>query len=126
MRSPILLLALSACAAAGQSSISRERAALDTELAGRVAGPPEKCIPTETNTGLQIVDEHTLVHRRGAVIWVNRLPDTCRGLRPFETLLVEVHGGSYCRGDLVRSLPAQGGVPGPACFLGDFTPYRRP
>lgn len=125
MRSPILLLALSACAAVGQSGVAREQAALDHELAGRAASAPEKCVPALSNSALNIVDARTLTYRSGGTIWINRLRDTCPGLRPFDRLIVETYGSSYCQGDRIRSFEPHSSIAGPICVLGDFTPYRR-
>ena len=125
MRSLIFALALSGCAAVGQGPEAREQAAFARELEGRVAGPAETCVSTMQNQPLRIVDRRTLAYDRGGTIWVNRLGSECPGMRPFNTLIVEVHGSQYCRGDRVRALEPGTSIPGPICILGDFVPYRR-
>jgi hypothetical protein len=40
-------------------------------------------------------------------------------------LVVELHGSQYCRNDRFRTVSAGSTIPGPSCFLGTFTPYRR-
>ena len=67
----------------------------------------------------------TLVYRRGGTIWLNRLRATCPALRPTSTLIVEVHGSQYCRGDRFRTIEPGQSIPGPTCLLGPFTPWRR-
>ena len=41
-------------------------------------------------------------------------------------LVTEPTGSQYCRGDIVRTFDRSSRIPGPACILGDFVPYRRP
>jgi hypothetical protein len=116
---PILLLA-SACAVS-----SAREADLSPELAGRVPGPPERCVHS-SGANLTARDSATLVHEDGDTIWVNRLRAACPGLRGTSLLIIEPEGASrYCRGDRFRAAEPTGGIPGPSCTLGDFTPYRR-
>ena len=68
----------------------------------------------------------TLVLRRGQTLWINHLADRCPGMRPLTTLIVESKSGAYCRDDLVRSIEPGSTIPGPACRIGDFIPYRKP
>ena len=126
MRILIVALLLSGCAAAELGMPSREQADLSRELAGRVAGRAESCVSAGSSQSLQIVDASTLVYRSGDTIWLNRLRAACPGLRPFDTLIIEVRGSQYCKGDQVRSLLPGTTIPGPVCPLGDFTPYRLP
>ena len=118
---PLLLLLASACAA---PSAQRE-ADLSGELAGRTAGAPSDCVAASAADGLVARDSRTLVYRHGRTLWVNRLPASCPGLEPLSRLIVEVYGGQYCRGDRIRALQPGQSIPGPACLLGSFTPYRR-
>ena len=119
-----LLLLIVGCTAPD----ARDRAGRDlaAELAGRTPGPPQDCVSTTSTTNLRVVDEQTLTLERGGTIYVNTLMGSCPGLRPMDTLIVQMHGSQYCRGDRFRSRPFGGGaVPGPMCILGSFTPYRR-
>ena len=124
MRSVLLLLVAAGCAG-GPSLETREAAELATELAGRTAGPADRCISPMQNESLRIVDRRTVVLERGNTIWVNRLRSECPGLRPFQTLIIETHGGQFCNGDHIRAIDPGQTIPGPICFLGDFLPYRR-
>ncbi len=125
MRCLIFLLALSACAGMGPGPETREQEAFGRELQGRIAGAAETCVPAVQNQPLRIVDRRTVAFERGETIWVNRLASDCPGMRPFNTLIVEVHGSQYCRGDRVRALEPGTSIPGPICILGDFVPHRR-
>ena len=121
-----LLLVLAGCAAPAPQGSSRDQEALGRELAGREAGAPENCVPADSGaSGLTVVDSRTLTYERGRTLWVNRLEAECPGLRPLDTLVLEVQGSQYCRSDRFRTISAGSTIPGPTCLLGSFTPYRR-
>jgi hypothetical protein len=119
------LLIVAGCAAPETRGPTRESEALQRDLAGRTAGASTSCIPATGNQGLTIVDPRTLAYDQGRTIWVNRLEADCPGMRPMDTLIVELHGSQYCRGDHFRATSTGNTIPGPICVLGDFTPYRR-
>ncbi len=101
--------------------------AFASEVAGRVAGPAQSCIPTQSQQGLRIIDAATIAYGYGREIYVNHLGAPCPGLEPSSTLIVEPGtAGSYCRGDHVRGREMGANIPGPTCILGDWTPYRMP
>ena len=119
-----MLLLLAGCSATDMHG--RDRADLATMLAGRTAGPPQDCVSIEPTTGIRPVDPQTVIVDRGATLYVNHLAGDCGNLQATDTLIVEVHGSQYCRGDHFRSQPFGGAaVSGPICILGSFTPYRR-
>lgn len=125
MRAILLLpLILAACTAVPPPREDGE-ARFARELAGRTPGPPERCIPSDGQSSLQVVDSATLAYRRGRTLWLNRLPSVCPGMRRGDALVVEMFGSSYCRGDIIRPVRPYSAVPGPTCVLGEFVPYRR-
>jgi hypothetical protein len=128
MRTLLLSLILAGCASGATTSRERQgEAALDRELAGRVAGSPQSCIAWRSTRFLQATGDGRLLYRDGETIWVNQPVVECRGLEPTDALVVEMRGGSrYCRGDQVRAIESGAAVAGPRCVLGEFTPYRRP
>jgi hypothetical protein len=95
------------------------------ELAGRIAGPPQQCVMIDQLSSLRPSenDPHILIYGSGRTIWANSLRD-CR-FGADDVLVTEPIGSSHCRGDLVRSIDRITHVPGPACILGNFVPYRR-
>ncbi len=97
-----------------------------TEIAGRVAGAPQRCVPTQQTQGLRIVNRTTLAYGSGRTVWVNRMDPKCSGFSQWDLLVVEPIGSQYCRGDLVRTVDPVSKIPGPACQLGDFVPYTKP
>lgn len=118
----VISLIIVACVAA-PAPVELRRA---SELVGRTAGPPRRCVPIERSVALTIAngDTHKLLYRRGRTVWANDLGPDC-GFAANDTLVVHPIGSSYCRGDLVRSIDPASGTRGPACFLNDFVPYTR-
>ena len=119
-------LLLGGCAGQTRSAASAEQEGLVRELAGRTAGEAQSCIPVRDSESLTVVDSRTVVRRSGRTTWVNRLDGECPGLRPLVTVIAEIHGSQYCRGDRVRGLDPGTTIPGPHCPLGDWVPYRAP
>jgi len=101
-------------------------AALAQETTGRVAGQAMTCISTEQDQNLRVLDRQTLAYGWGSTVYVNHLPGTCPGLEQTSTLIISAQSGQYCRGDRVAAREPGAIIPGPACNLGDWIPYRRP
>ena len=100
---------------------------LAAALAGRVAGTPVDCVENSRLDGPQIIDEKTLIYREsGRRVWRNDLIGACRGLRPLDTLIVDVFGSQLCRNDHFRAVSPGMTIPGAICRLGKFTPYDKP
>jgi hypothetical protein len=121
-RAALVLLLLGSCAPAPESTPGHTN-----ELAGRVAGPPQRCVPIERGWSLRVAegDRSTLVYGFGRRIFANHLPKGC-GFNASDTLVVQPIGSDYCRGDFVRSIDPVSRFPGPSCYLGDFVPYTLP
>jgi hypothetical protein len=117
-----LALVLGSCAAPPPSAQQR---APDQELAGRVAGAPERCVSINSQQSLRVSegDRHVLLYGNGRTLWTNNLGQCHFGSD--DVLVTEPIGSSYCRGDLVRSFDRLSRIPGPACVLSDFIPYTR-
>ena len=126
MRYLLLPFLLLGCATAGSPGGTDEQAELAKEIGNRLAGAPTSCVPVSSSESLVVIDSRTLVLRSGSTLWVNRLRGSCPGLRPLGTVIVEVQGNLYCRGDRIRGLEPGSTIPGPICPLSDFVPYRRP
>jgi len=123
----LLPLLLYGCAATGPLPAPPSDDGLARELAGRVAGPAQSCVPVSVSGhALQVAARRAIVYRQGGAIWVNRLSGDCPGFHPSDTLVVELYGARYCRGDRVHARSPGSNIPGPACLLSEFVPYRRP
>jgi hypothetical protein len=96
-------------------------------LAGRVAGPPQRCIAhsSSANDGPTIVDANTILYRQGTRLYRTGLRDACPGLRPFTTLIVDVYAGQLCANDHFRVLQPGTTLPSAICRFGEFTPYTK-
>ena len=120
--SAMLLCIAAGCAPAAPPS----NVAPSAELAGRIAGAPQNCVPVRAGASLRVIDSDTIIYGTGRTVWLNELPSECPGLRPLDPLIVEPTSGSqYCRGDRIREFEPVTRVPGPVCVLGDFVPYTR-
>jgi hypothetical protein len=123
MRLPLFVVAVLAASCVAPPATTGPRQV--SELAGRVAGPPQHCVeitPLDTIRVSQ-TDPQTLVYGNGKTIWANDL-GSCRMGRN-DILITEPLGSRYCRGEIVRSMDQLSHIPGPTCVLGDFVPYSR-
>ena len=115
----VLAFAVQGCAPSGPGGAS----APIPELAGRIAGPPQSCVPIDPNASTRLADRHALIYSAGSTVWVSRTdcPAT------FDDILVfHPTGSQHCRGDIVGTMDRVSRISGPSCVLGDFVPYRRP
>lgn len=93
------------------------------ELAGRVAGPTTACVPLRQGETLRVSENnrHTLIYGNGRTMFANYLGQ-CR-IDPNDLLVTLPSSGSYCRGDVVKTVDRSSGIPGPVCILDNFVPY---
>lgn len=124
MRQTALLLAatLGSCTAPPPPPVSN---APISEIAGRVAGPAQRCVLTEQGVGMKVANRNTLTLHGGKTIYVNQVQGTCGGFGQWDVLVFEPIGTQYCTGDLVRSFDPVSKIPGPTCRLGEFIPYTK-
>lgn len=122
---PALILAIAAVAGCSAPQPYQEPGP-PRELAGRVAGPSQRCVLLQPITSLRVSDNnrHVLLYGSGRTIWANQIGPGC-GFDYNDLLISEPSGSYYCRGDIVRSVDRYSRIPGPTCVLGDFVPYTR-
>ena len=122
----LAIVTLAAAILASCNPVPVRRAATPIpELAGRTAGPPQRCVATRQAEAPRLGGDRVILYGGGRTLWVNRLSEGCVGINRNDILVVEPAPGSYCRGDRVRSVDPLSGLPGPGCILGDFVPFRR-
>lgn len=125
----LAILALAGCTASAEMQASQQAEAqkdLAQALGDRVPGTPRDCISTSDSDSPQIIDDHTILYKPvGRTVWRNDLGASCPGLRPYTTLIVEVHGSQLCRNDRFRVLEPGTSIPSAFCVFGKFTPYEK-
>lgn len=123
----LMLIAAAATVGSCSQAVSPPGAETADLLAGRVPGPPQSCITSNTSENLHALDTQTLAYGSGRTIYINRLASSCPAVGPLNTLIV-VPGlpGEYCRNDRIRGNEPGSIIPGPSCNLGEWVPYRRP
>lgn len=121
--SPAGVALLLCCCAPGPPDTAREGPPI--ELAGRLIGPPQRCVALNQLDALRASenDPHTLIYGSGRVIFANHLGQ-CR-FGNDDVLVTEPTGSELCAGDIVRSFDRNSRIAGPSCVLSDFIPYRR-
>ena len=123
----IVLIPIAALGLLGAAPAAPRQDELAEALAGRIAGTPVDCVDNARLNGPQIIDEKTLIYREsGRRVWRNDLIGECRGLRPMDTLIVDIFGSQICRNDHFRALTPGTTIPSAYCRLGKFTPYDKP
>lgn len=123
----VVLLPLFALAAgcAGAATQRDDSADLAKETAGKVAEKPRSCIPLDDARGAKIYNDAIIYRVSRRLTYVNAAKG-CNTFDPDPIFVNEVRGSQLCRGDVIRTVSRSGGIPGPFCVLGEFTPYRMP
>ena len=93
------------------------------QIAGRVAGPPQSCVPIQSSSNMLLENRHAFVYSTGPVVYVSA---TNCPAGADDIPVLHPTGSEHCRGDIVRMVDRLTQMPGPSCVLGDFVPYRRP
>lgn len=97
---------------------------LEKMLEGRQAGTPRSCISNMDTRDMTILNGVAIVYRSGSTLWVNR-PANAKDLDDDDVLVTQIHGGQFCRLDIVRTFDRTGMFPNGFLSLGEFVPYRR-
>ncbi len=102
-----------------------DSADLAKETVGKVAEKPRSCIALDDARGAKLFNDAIVYRVNRRLSYVN----AAKGCNAFDTdpiFVNEVSNGQLCRGDIIRLISRSGGIPGPTCVLGEFTPYRTP
>jgi hypothetical protein len=129
---PAALLVIGAAASACAASAFSEPRTIKAEtelgraLAGKVPGPPVRCLPPQRTNGMTVIDENTILFRRNSsLVYRNDPPGGCHPLsRGRFALVTRTTGSSLCRGDIAQVVDTVSRIPAGSCVLGDFVPYR--
>lgn len=123
------MLAACSTAPAEQATRSPEAAKeLADALAGRVAGPPQRCISNWPHIEVQVIDDWTILYREGSTVYVQNPRGGCPGIGFGSRTLVarQVGTSQMCDGDINQSVDLRTGIGGAPCVFGPFVPYTRP
>src|SRR4029077_13812149 len=86
---PLMLIIAASLIAGCTRPVSPPGASFEQETAGRIAGPVQNCVPTETAQGLRVIDSRTIGYGLEKTIYVSHLSAPCPGIEPISTLIVE-------------------------------------
>ena len=132
--SAMLILAASAALAGSCSTApapeTRSPAAakeLADALAGRVAGPPQRCISNFPHVEVQVIDDWTILYREGSKVYVQNPQGGCPGIDNGSRTLVarQVGTSQMCQGDINQAVDLRTGIGGAPCVFGPFVPYSK-
>ncbi len=124
--------ALAACSDTPPASVGNDPSSqqLATMLAGKVAGPPQDCLPSyQSNNAALITAQAIVFSPTPNQVYVNNIAGSgCEGLaNPSYTLITTARGpGGLCRGDVVKIVDSQVGTMVGSCALNSFVPYTGP
>ena len=122
-----VMLAACSTTLAEPTRTAKEEKELADALAGRVAGPPQRCISNFPNTQVRVIDDWTILYDEGSTIYVQNPRGGCPGIaRGNRTLVARQVGTSQmCDGDINQAADLHSGVGGAPCVFGPFTPYTK-
>jgi hypothetical protein len=133
-RAVLLLLAGAALASCSTAPPQVTRSAAQQQqfeklVAGKIAGAPQRCLPSYDQNDMIVIDEHTIAYRQGSNrLYVNHLEQGCPGLGSASTALVTrtIASSETCSGDIARVLDTSSQMIVGSCVFGDFVPYAKP
>jgi hypothetical protein len=108
-----------------QAKPADREAELARALAGRVAGPPVRCIDLHRVTSSQVIDDTAILYRDGATIYVNRPTNGAEQLDRNDVMVTRLPSTRLCNIDTVTMVEPVSHTFTGVVFLGDFVPYRR-
>lgn len=101
----------------------------DTMIAGKVAGPAVKCLPSYNANDMSVIDGQTLAFRVvGSTTYIMHLSMGCGEIASgFAALLTKQFGSSgLCQGDIAEAIDTANHMTVGSCVIGEIVPYRRP
>lgn len=122
-------LVLGSCSTAPAEQTRSPRAAqeLADALAGRVAGPPQRCITTYRTTKVTPIDDFAILYDQGSTIYVQNPRGGCPGVGSGSDILVTRQTtNQLCDGEIAQTVDLTSRVARGGCVFGPFVPYTRP
>ena len=121
------MLAACSTAPAEQARSPRAEKELAEALAGRTAGPPQRCISNWPQVEVQVIDRWTILYTEGSTVYVQNPRGGCPGLDSGARTLVarQVGTSQMCDGDINETVDLLSRTGGAPCVFGPFTPYAK-
>jgi hypothetical protein len=115
-------------APAGQERSSRAAQELADTLAGRVAGPSQRCIDSYRATKVHPIDDSTVIYDQGRIIYVQNPKGGCPGIGSGSDILETRQFGAprLCENEIAHTVDLTSRIERAACVLGPFVPYTKP
>src|SRR5690349_4921574 len=122
-----IIVAACSTVASQPTRSQQAEAELAKALAGRVAGPPVRCIPTYRADDMQIIDDWTILFKDGSTTYVQTPRGGCPGIAGHRNVLVSrpMPSNQLCSGDIQQLFDPVSRIGGGSCVFGDFVPYTK-
>lgn len=121
------LLAACSTAPAEQTRSPQASRELADALAGRFAGPPQRCITAYRTTKIQTIDDFTILYDQGSTIYVQNPRGGCPGIGNGNDILVTRQTtNQLCDGEIAHTVDLTSRVERGGCVFGPFVPYTKP
>lgn len=123
----LILVAAGAVALAAPAAQREDRgaAAIEKQLAGRIAARPQSCINPNRSDGSTRYGDTLLIRGVSGVTYLSNFAPGCAPRGDNYAMVTRRPSTLLCRGDIVEFRDLTSGAFGGACPYGDFTPYRR-
>lgn len=127
---PLLLLGatLASCATPppDPTMAAKSQRQFQEMIAGRVAGPPQSCMPTFASRDMTVLDDNTIAFKTGGKVYVAHMLGGCTNASgPYSLVTRQVGSSGLCHGDIASVVDLHNNFTVGSCVFGDFTPYTR-
>lgn len=130
---PLTMMAMVAGCTAGPPPApvaldAKQQSRMAQLLGGKVAGPPQTCLPNWRTRDMIVIDGSTIIFRESANrVWVQKPLSPCDRLgAPSYALVTRSTVNQLCRGDISEIVDTTANFAVGSCVMGDFVPYTRP
>ncbi|RZF60707.1 hypothetical protein EWE75_21630 [Sphingomonas populi] len=105
---------------------ARNKAELDTALAGLVPGKPQQCLDSREPYATQRIGDTILYTVSRRKIYRADTNGGCNGLDRGDAIVTEQFGSQLCAGDPIRTVDLTSRIPSGVCTIREFVPYTAP
>lgn len=128
---PVILLCASTAALSSdhgraEREAAKNRADLDTALAGLVPGTSQQCIDSHDQYETQRIGDTILYKLSRRKIFRADTNGGCFGLARGDAIISQQFGSQLCAGDQIRTVDLASHIPSGVCTIRTFVPYTAP